>query len=448
MISDRSSPWLFSTMSVMKTSTTRQRPLIAFFDYPDVFEDFYPHYGVTQEAFATQWDATGNHAFAGLLQREVGDVIWYAFTLKPGIPEATHARAGCRVRMVRSSWLHRALWKLFYMPSMAWRWKRLYPAYATVASYVSLFSLSFLRMLRHDRPDFFFVQDYATGRFDELLLLSRRFDAPLIAYHSGSVPDRYLGRLAKRWTIPRADHLIVSGSTERDMLERRYHVPADHISVILTPIDTALFSPMDRDRACRGAGLDASRRYLLFVGRLDDNVKRVGPLIRAFSVLARDRPTVDLVIVGGGDDEAMIRREAADQAPGRVHFAGWVDRKEVLAHYYNAAECLVLPSRSEGFPTVVGEAMACGLPVIATRVGGIGELVIDDDTGWLIPPDDEEALTRALTRVVTDPARVGSMRSRVRAVAEEHVSHAAVASQLRRVFHVPRTTQQETTQAI
>ena len=72
------------------------RPLIAFFDYPDVFEDFYPHYGVDQRSFATRWAGTGNHAFLSLLQREVGDVVWYAFSLTPELDEARHEVVGCR----------------------------------------------------------------------------------------------------------------------------------------------------------------------------------------------------------------------------------------------------------------------------------------------------------------------------------------------------------------
>src|SRR3954454_18468447 len=90
-----------------------KRLRIAFFDYPDVFEDFYPHYGVDQQAFATRWAATGNHAFVGLLQREVGDVTWYALSLEPQIAEATHEVTGARVRVLRSSAAHRALWRGF-----------------------------------------------------------------------------------------------------------------------------------------------------------------------------------------------------------------------------------------------------------------------------------------------------------------------------------------------
>ena len=78
------------TLRPMSTQILWERPLIAFFDYPDVFEDFYLHYGVDQYTFATRWADSGSHAFLSMLQREVGDVIWYTFSLKPKLSEARH----------------------------------------------------------------------------------------------------------------------------------------------------------------------------------------------------------------------------------------------------------------------------------------------------------------------------------------------------------------------
>jgi glycosyltransferase involved in cell wall biosynthesis len=416
----------------------RNRPLIAFFDYPDVFEDFYPHYGVDQRAFATQWTGTGNHAFVTALQREVGDVIWHAFSLAPELDGAYHAVTGCQVRFLSSSWFHRQLWHWFYLSRSAWRWRRAYPAYAVVASYLALLSYPFFKMLRRDRPDFFFVQDYATGRFDVLLLLARALRVPLIAYHSGSHPDRYVGRLAKRWTIPHADALIASSGDELEMLAKRYRVPRERLVVILTPIDTSTLRPLDRSEACQAAKLDPARRYLLFVGRLDDPVKRVSVLIRTFAGLAGEHPHVDLLIAGQGPDKEKLCRLAEEQAPGRVRFLGWVSRAEAKARLYNVADCLMLNSRSEGFPTVVGEAMACGTPVLSSQVGGVAELVVEGETGWLFPPGDEEALRAKMAYVMSRPEAVTAMRPQVRILAERRVSPEVVGAALRSCFEKAR----------
>jgi glycosyltransferase involved in cell wall biosynthesis len=415
----------------MNPRPRRERPLIAFFDYPDVFEDFYPHYGIDQRAFATRWTGTGNHAFVTALQREVGDVIWYAFSLAPELAEAQHAATGCRVRFLPSSWLHRRLWHWFYLSRFAWRWQRAYPGYAVAASYLALASCPFLRMIRRDRPDYFFVQDYATGRYDVLLLLARLLGVPLIAYHSGSQPERYVGRLAKRWTIPRADALIASSGDELEMLATRFHVRRERLEVILTPIDTSTYRPLDRDESCRAAKLDPARRYFLFVGRLDDPVKRVSALIRIFAALAREQPDIDLLIAGKGPDEEKLRRLGEEQSPGRVRFLGWVSRDEAKARLYNVADCLILNSRSEGFPTVVGEAMACGTPVLSSQVGGVAELVVEGQTGWMFPAGDEEALRAKMSFVSTRPQEVAAMRPHVRGLAERLVSPAVVGAALR-----------------
>jgi glycosyltransferase involved in cell wall biosynthesis len=411
----------------------RDRPVIAFFDYPDVFEDFYPHFGVSRQDFATRWAASGNHAFVGLLQREVGDVVWYAFSLEPETRETRHEAVGCRIKFLPSSWLHRRLWRAFYAMAK-WRQQQFYPQYAVIASYISLVSWTFATALRNDRPDFFFMQDYSTGRFDVLLLVSWLLGIPLLAYHTGSSPEIYVGRLPKRWSIPRARCLIMSGKDELERLVRDYGVSRDRMRVILTPIDIDVYRPMDRADACRAVNLDPTRRFVVYVGRLDDDVKRVSTLIAAFASVAADQPDVDLVVVGEGPGRASLTAQAEHCAPGRVRFLGWIDEPERLASVYNAAECLVLPSRSEGFPSVVGEAMACGTPVLASRVGGVSELVVPERTGWLFEPGDDAALVRQLGFVMAHPDVVRSMRGDARRTAEARVSPAMVAAAVRTCF--------------
>jgi glycosyltransferase involved in cell wall biosynthesis len=204
--------------------------------------------------------------------------------------------------------------------------------------------------------------------------------------------------------------------------------------LILTPIDTQAFRPLDRQQACRAAGLDPARRYLLFVGRLDDGVKRVSALIHSFAPLALEHQDVDLLIAGDGSDGKKLQALAEESAPGRIHFMGWLSGATTLAPLYNAAECLILPSWREGFPAVVGEAMSCGLPVLASHVGGVGELVVEGQTGWLVPPGDDQTLATALSLVLKRPDLAACMRPQARAMAEARVSLSVVATALRQCF--------------
>jgi glycosyltransferase involved in cell wall biosynthesis len=205
--------------------------------------------------------------------------------------------------------------------------------------------------------------------------------------------------------------------------------------LFLGSVDTELYRPLERSRACQEAGLDARRRHLLFLGRLDDRVKRVGALIEAFGALAERHPGGDLVIAGDGPDRAALTRLATSRAPaGRIRFTGWISDATARARLYNAADCLVLPSRSEGFPAVVGEAAACGTPVLASRVGGIGELVREGATGWLVEPGDDAALRERLDFALARPDELAAMRPAARRCAEERLAPAVAAGILRGCF--------------
>jgi len=411
------------------------RPRIAFFDYADVFEDFYPHYGVDQRSFATRFCGTSNHAILALVQREIGDVVWYVFSHAPALREALHEELGFRVRILPSPPIHRGLWRAFYLPRCAWRWRRAYPVYAPLAAYASLVSRDLWRALLGDRPDFLFAQDYATGRFDILAGMARGFGIPLVAYHAGSRPEWYQGRWLKRLSLRSAHCLLVSSEEERRRLARSYGVAPGRLAVFLTPVDTQVFRPSPRAASCAALGVDPARRRLLFVGRLDDRVKRVGALIGCFAELARTHPDVDLLVAGDGPDRAKLeRRAAAGPARGRIRFLGWVGDLATKAHLYNAAECLVLPSRSEGFPAVVGEAAACGTPGLAARVGGVPEIVVPGESGWLFEPGDDAALRERLAFALAHPAALASMRPATRRIALARLSPPVAARLLGRVF--------------
>jgi glycosyltransferase involved in cell wall biosynthesis len=94
----------------------------------------------------------------------------------------------------------------------------------------------------------------------------------------------------------------------------------------------------------------------------------------------------------------------------------------------------VLASWREGFPTVIGEAMACGTPVASSRVGAVEEMVIDGVTGWLYPSRDDEALVAVLANIISNPDLAASMRPGVRIVAEQRISPRAVTGGLKACF--------------
>jgi N-acetyl-alpha-D-glucosaminyl L-malate synthase BshA len=138
-------------------------------------------------------------------------------------------------------------------------------------------------------------------------------------------------------------------------------------------------------------------------------VKNLAGVVRVFSEVARRRPA-RLLLVGDGPDAGTARRMARDLGQeARVHFLGaYEDVAEVLA----AADVFLLPSQDESFGLGALEAMASGVPVVASRVGGLPEVVVDGVTGFLCPPDDVEAMAEASLRLLADLDRFRAAASR------------------------------------
>jgi len=165
--------------------------------------------------------------------------------------------------------------------------------------------------------------------------------------------------------------------------------------------DTRVFHPRPRDEARRRLGLPVEERIITFVGVLTPR-KGIDTLIESMGILGLGGDAPLLVIAGIGElrDELETRARALGIAD-RIRFVGKVAHDEV-AWWMAAGDVFCLPSLSEGLPTVVCEAMACGRAVVATAVDGTPEIVADGETGLLVPPRDAERLAAALARVLGD----------------------------------------------
>ncbi len=167
--------------------------------------------------------------------------------------------------------------------------------------------------------------------------------------------------------------------------------------VIPNAVDAALFGGQAREAAREALGIPAKDRVLVYVGNLEA-VKGVAHLIDAMKRLV-EPPR--LSILGDGSERKALEAQSSGLGE-RVTFHGWVDLEQVPTHLA-AADLLVLPTLSEGFPNVILEAMAAGLPVVVTNILGIPEIVDDGVNGLLVPPEDPAALAEAIEKLLGDP---------------------------------------------
>ena len=169
-------------------------------------------------------------------------------------------------------------------------------------------------------------------------------------------------------------------------------------------------------------------QYILFVGRLAPG-KGLEDLIQAFFIINRKGRRIKLVIAGKGflkkDLEQFVTHNNLDQS---ITILGHIfDRQQLIELYQNAA-IFVLPSHHEGLPTVVLEAMACGCPVVATRVGGLSEVISDGINGKLVAPFNPEQLAQTICEALDDPAFLANMGSKARQTIEDRFSWETIGS--------------------
>jgi D-inositol-3-phosphate glycosyltransferase len=203
---------------------------------------------------------------------------------------------------------------------------------------------------------------------------------------------------------------------ERAHLVWYYGAAADRVAVIPCGVDTELFQPMASATAKDLLEL-GPEPLLLYVGRLQP-IKGLETLLQA---MARLGSGSKLLIIGGDQDEPenghaahLRQRVAALGLARRVRFLGAQPQRR-LRLFYAAAEATVMPSYYESFGMVALEAMACGSPVVASRVGGLTTTIRDGVTGYLVPEGDPAALAQSLSRLLGDKderARLGRAATR------------------------------------
>lgn len=216
-----------------------------------------------------------------------------------------------------------------------------------------------------------------------------------------------------------ADRVICASQDERELLMRLYAVPSSAIAVVPCGVDLDTFRPVDKAKVRRRLGLP-SEPIVLFVGRIEP-LKGIDILLRAAAQLGEDIHFC-LVIVGGDETVQREKMELEGLAAelgiaGRVTFLAAVDH-DLLPLFYNAADVCVVPSYYESFGLVALEAMACGTPVVASRVGGLQGTVRDSETGYLIPWRCPEPFAERLELLLENEELRRNLGESARAVAE------------------------------
>jgi glycosyltransferase involved in cell wall biosynthesis len=247
-------------------------------------------------------------------------------------------------------------------------------------------------------------------------------------------------RLAHRLLYRLGARLVTGIIAVSDEAARSFEATVGHIgrpvTVVCNAVDTERYpAAIDRDALRAGLGFTPQDHLMTMVGTFKRQKGHVH-LLDAAASIAGQLANLQIALVGDGElAEAVGARVTALGLDGRVHRLGTRrDVPELLA----ASDSFVLPSLWEGLPVALVEAMASGLPVIATRVSGTRQVMVDGVTGWVVPPGDARALARAIVELVSDPERAAAMGDAAAARVVADFGAHAQAEQLAALFRQGR----------
>ena len=283
-----------------------------------------------------------------------------------------------------------------------------------VASHVAEFTHEVERLVRAEGTEYDLIHSHYWLSGLSGLALAERWRRPHVAmFHTlGEVKNRARRAeaepeeriQAERCIVDGADLLICATPHEKDFLVQLYGASEHCVRVVPGGVDLDHFRPGDREAARAALDLPPGR-LVLFVGRLEP-LKGVDILIRAIAAAELSEPATLMIL--GGDEQAAGERQRLREVvantglDGQVRFLPAVDRA-VLPTYYQAADLCVVPSYYESFGLVAVEALACGTPVIATRVGGLQYTVRDGRSGYLISWRCPEPFAERIEALLENP---------------------------------------------
>ncbi len=289
--------------------------------------------------------------------------------------------------------------------------------------------LRLIRFIRDEQVDILHAHKFGSNVWGAVIAKLARVPVMFAHEHTWSFEGQPVRRFIDRWVVGRlADAVIaVSAADERRMAEI-VGIPSEKI--VLVPNGIAPLPPGDGSAVRRETGVPADASVLVAVANLRPQ-KAIDVMIRALALIVPDYPEVRLLIAGGGERSELEDLAAALGVAGNVTFLG---ARADVADVLSAANVAVSSSDFEGSPLAGMEYLAAGLPIVATDVGGMPDLVREGDNGLLVPRQDPEAMAAAVAQLLAEPARARAMGERGRALQEREFSLEAMVRRVEALY--------------
>jgi glycosyltransferase involved in cell wall biosynthesis len=413
---------------------------IALLPWGDIFEDWLDPLGVSLDDFLTEMRGSWMFGYADALALAGVRTVFVCVTRRVREPiRRTHVPTGATTWFLPSPRLSSALRDRIAVSAGDVRGlRRLGRSLAAhSASYLGMPMRSLARVVGSERCDAILCQEYESPRFDLCVLAGTFLRVPVFATFQGGDYASPLERPFRRLAVRASAGLIVATASEATRVRRSYGVSDAKLARIFNPIDTAFWRPVDRQSARDALAIPPDARLVVWHGQAELRRKGLDVLVAAWELVRQARPgqKLQLLLVGTGEDAASLHRRLAASDVGDVRFdEKWLLDRGEIRQYLSAGDVYAFPSRHEGFPVALIEAMACGLPVVAADAEGVSDIVEGSERsgGIVVPRDDPQAFARALVPLLDDEVLARDLGARARRRVEDQFSLEAVGGELAR----------------
>lgn len=445
-----------STELLIKSQTPQSG--IALLHCIDLIDDFLDHINISFETFCSEFIGSWMFGYINALQQVGVRTVLFCISTRFSEPRRfTHAPTGTTIcvlpapkgYLIYRAIRHQAL-KIYgarkgqtfrdIQDSNIHRYsllRKLKNLAQSIGSYLSTPVDLLAKEIRREGCQAILCQEYEYARFDTCVFLGQRMRLPVFATFQGADQTHsWLEYPIRDVAFRKCSGVIISTKTEIERVRARYKIESTKIAHIFDPMNAVKWRAIDRSEARLALDIPLDARVVVCHGRIDFHRKGLDILLAAWDQICRERPDQDLrlLLVGTGPDaDKLVQCIATMQLRGIMWRDEFVHDRTLLQRYLSAADVYTLSSRQEGFPIAPLEAMACGLPVVATDVPGIPDILEGGEVsgGLVVPRENATALASSLGHILDNDVWRIQLGKLARCRVEKYFSPEVIGKQLR-----------------
>ena len=420
---------------------------VALLPWGNVFEDYLDGIGLSIDDFCTKMTGGWLFGYVDALQLAGVRSVIFCVSSRVWKPERrVHRDTGAAICLLPASASYRAVRRLMKNP-YGWDLEHTFhriprfvraplTAVRAVAPYLATPLRLLAREMERERCSLLLCQEYEYARFDACVLLGRRMGLPVFAtFQGGDRPSSRLEAAIRPRTMRACTGLIVPTRSEAKRIGLAYDLSPEKIGLVPNPINLTDWGQIDRAAARASLGLDDDLSIAICHSRIEMHRKGIDTLLEAWRHVVHEQPKrkLLLILIGSGIEADALRQYLREAPVPRLQWhETYMTDRNAIHRYLCAADVYVSASRHEGFPVAPLEAMACGLPIVATDAQGVPDILEQGEAsgGFLVPRDDIARFASALSQVLDNGRLARRLGDAARRSVEARFSLQAVGAQL------------------